>query len=451
MKYLSSPSVLWIALVMAAVPPALVRAAAAPVPREMAMMMILAKEDDSGPAAAAIQKLQDRIKEHPGDARGIEQLGRLFISQARAKFDPGGYKLAEMCGQVLLQEDAKSAQGLLLQGEALLAMHRFHEGEAVARQLLLVRHEMADHALLGDALMEQGRLDEAVQAYQAMIDAKPCLASYSRVAHMRWLRGDLEGAIEMAALAIDCGSYKDPDSLAWVTARLAFYQWQDGQLEKSLATARRAAELVPGYPHALLVMGRVLLALGKPAEAADGLDKASQRTPLPEVLWALADASRAAGRMERAEAAEALLLKTGAATDPRSFALYLATRHIQPGRALALASAELETRADVHSFDALAWAQQAAGQQKQALEAIAKALAENTRDARLYLHAGLIAGAAGDGVASAAHLDKAQALRRCLLPSELEALDQARKALSQPSPRPDLPPKQVVIKPSTPQ
>ena len=61
-----------------------------------------------------------------------------------------------------------------------------------------------DYGLLGDALMEQGRLAEAVAAYQRMVDLRPDLQSYSRVAHIRWLKGDLDGAIEVARLAARC-------------------------------------------------------------------------------------------------------------------------------------------------------------------------------------------------------------------------------------------------------
>ncbi|MDB6136952.1 MAG: tetratricopeptide repeat protein [Verrucomicrobiaceae bacterium] len=448
MKAFSFPALMRTALVILAGMPCLSWGADAPVAPTMAMEMILAKEEDAGPLAAPMQKLQEKIKANPGDSRSIEQLGRFFIAKARVNFDPGCYKLAEMCGVVLVRNDPKNAQGLLLQGETLLAMHRFHEAEGVARSLLAQRQDMTDHALLGDALMEQGRLDEAVQSYQAMIDAKPCLASYSRVAHMRWLRGDIEGATQMAEEAIACGSYRDPEPMAWVTARLSFYQWQDGRLEKALATAARACELVKDYPHALLVTGRVLLAQGKPVEAAAALEKTALKLPLPEVLWALADAARAAGQSGRAEAVEGRLIKSGAATDPRSFALYLATRHLQPQRALALSLAELETRADVHTYDALAWAQQAAGRLDEAAATMKKALAENTRDARLYAHAGLIANAAGDTGAASLWLDLAQAMRHALLPSELEALDHARKVSPAPPSRPDQPPQQVANQPA---
>ena len=57
------------------------------------------------------------------------------------------------------------------------------------------RTVVLDYGLLGDALMEQGRLDEAAAAYQQMIDLKPFYQSYTRAAHVRWMKGDLEGAL----------------------------------------------------------------------------------------------------------------------------------------------------------------------------------------------------------------------------------------------------------------
>src|SRR5438034_5812373 len=68
-----------------------------------------------------------------------------------------------------------SSEGLLLRGHALHSQHRFHEAEQVAQQLIKVRQAPFDYGLLGDVLMEQGRLRDAVGAYQKMLDLKPNL------------------------------------------------------------------------------------------------------------------------------------------------------------------------------------------------------------------------------------------------------------------------------------
>ena len=45
-----------------------------------------------------------------------------------------------------------------------------------------------------------------IEAYQKMADLKPCLQAYTRIAHVRWLKGDLEGAIEVAEEAAGTGT-----------------------------------------------------------------------------------------------------------------------------------------------------------------------------------------------------------------------------------------------------
>jgi hypothetical protein len=86
--------------------------------------------------------------------------------------------------------------------------------------------------------------------------------------------------------------------------------------------------------------------------------------------------------------------------------------------ALRLAREELETRTDVFTQDALAWALAADGQWSQAREPLAKALAEGTQDARLFLHAAVIASRAGQLDEALGWVEKLQPLLHCLLPSE---------------------------------
>ena len=56
----------------------------------------------------------------------------------------------------------------MLRGHVLHNPHQFKEAESLARRLITERGAWFDHGLLGDALMEQGKLDEAEQAYQVL-------------------------------------------------------------------------------------------------------------------------------------------------------------------------------------------------------------------------------------------------------------------------------------------
>ncbi len=111
--------------------------------------------------------------------------------------------------------------------------------------------------------MEQGKLDQAVVAYQAMMDQKPSPQAYSRAAHIRWLKGDLPGAIELMSWAAGVSSPRDPESAAWTRVRLARYEWQAGDSKRAWSSSMKRSSLQPQYPPALLERGRVLLGFRK--------------------------------------------------------------------------------------------------------------------------------------------------------------------------------------------
>src|SRR6185503_12610092 len=103
---------------------------------------------------------------------------------------------------------------------------------------------------------------------QKMIDLKPFYQSYTRAAHLRWLRGDLHGAIEMMHAAVKAASPRDRESVAWAYARLATYELQRGHLADAERMAASSLQYVPDYAAALLARGRIQLARGRNADAA---------------------------------------------------------------------------------------------------------------------------------------------------------------------------------------
>lgn len=173
-----------------------------------------------------------------------------------------------------------------------------------------------------------------------------------------------------------------------------------------------------------------MLSENKTDEAVAALQIAAKGNPLPEYEWSLADALRTAGKTADATALEQRLKKHGATNDPRTYSLYLATRHEHPDIALELARAELQVRRDVFTFDAVAWASLAADRVEDARAHLRSALAEGTQDARLFYHAGVIALTAGDKDEAANYFQKASPLQHTLLPSEREGLLRATAQLN---------------------
>ena len=380
--------------------------------------LVLASLTGNQPIDAEIARLQKQALNETGRPAALERLGWIFVRKARTTFDPGFYKLAEQSATCMEANGSSGADALLLRAHALQSLHRFSEAEATARELVKVRERPFDYGVLGDVLIDEGKIREGAAAYQMMVDLRPDLQSYVRAAYVRWLTGDVDGAIQLMRLAVTSSSPNDPESGAWAFTRLALYQLQRSATNQGLVSCDAALSLQKDYAPALMARGRILLTLNRPADAVSDLRRAAELNPLPEYLWALADALRAAGDLGAAKNIESQIIERGAAEDPRSFSLYLATHSEQLDRAVELAERELANRQDIFTHDALAWALAAAGRPTEAQVHTKQALSEGTRDARLYFHAGVIAALSGETAQARQWLQQAAPMRDTLLPSE---------------------------------
>jgi tetratricopeptide (TPR) repeat protein len=416
--------------------------------------LALAAHSGGGKIDREITRLQREIRSNAvpfQTAAMIEKLGWSFVKKARESFDPGFYKLAEQCALCLESRQLESKQGdsgptgqspnqplstpqsmrsaaLLLRGHALHNMHRFSDAEKIGRELVELRGLAYDFGLLGDALIEQGKTNEATLAYQKMMEIKPGPQAYSRAAHVRWLRGDTEGARALMLMSAQATGQGDPESAAWAWSKLAIYELEAGEMKRARAFCDEALRMRADYPPALLASGRILLAENRASEAVEPLERAAQLNPLPEYQWALADTLRAANREDDAAKVERQLVATGAANDPRSYSLFLATRGQQTDVALRLAEEEFKVRRDVYTLDALAWAQNAKGDTAEAWKTMQSALASGTVDARLYLHAAAISAQAGETARARIYAGKAAKSALSLLPGERIRLKQLKRS-----------------------
>jgi tetratricopeptide (TPR) repeat protein len=384
-----------------------------------------------------IARLQQEIRSNARPfqtAAMVEKLGWSFVEKARESFDPGFYKLAEQCALCLDSKQKENQQGgqpadrplsttqslrsaaLLLRGHALQNLHRFGEAEKIARELVETRGLAYDFGLLGDALIEQGKTDEAALAYQKMMETRPGPQAYGRAAHLRWLKGDTDGA--RALMLMSAQSAGQTESAAWAWSKLAMYELHAGDVKRAREACDAALKMRSEYAPGLFALGRVLLAENKVGEAVDALERAAHLNPLPEYQWALADALSVANRGAEAEEVERRIAATGAANDPRSYSLFLATRGRDPDLALRLAEEELKVRRDVYTLDALAWAQSAKGDAAGGWKTMRSALALGAPDARLYLHAAAIAAQAGENREAKIYARKAAKSAFSLLPGE---------------------------------
>jgi len=361
--------------------------------------LMLANSDPGGDQKndAKIRKLQASLAKRPELVQDWIELGNTWIQKARDVARPGLYANAGGAASRALALEPANRLALELQGLVLMNDHRFAEAAKLMQQVVQSAPDRpVAWGTLSDALLELGRTDEAIDAAQHMMDLKPNLPSYSRAAYLQWVRGDVQGAKDSLRLAIDAGNGSiDREPRAWVIVQAAMVFWNEGDAEGALAGFEQALKELPGFPPALVGKGRVLIGRGDGKTAEPLLAQAYRANPLVETGWLLGDARELADDDAGAQQVWTEIERKGIA-DPRTLALFLATKKLRTDRAVELALAERKTRDDEYTEDTVAWALYRAGRLPEALQATTSALKLGTRDARLWYHAGAIQMASGD-------------------------------------------------------
>lgn len=352
----------------------------------------------------------------------FEKLGWAYLNKARVNHDSRYAFLAGQVADCLADRRPAGNEWRLMRAYLLHQQHRFKEAEKIAMELVNTRGRWFDYAVLGDVLMEQGKMSEAIGAYQKMVDQKPGPQAYGRIGRIRWLVGDVEGAREMTALAVQSTSTRDRDSAAWWRTELARLQWQQGAIESALQLVQHALTLYPEHAAANFLAGQILLAEGDAKSAVAYLSHAADLDPIPEYLWTLAEAQIETGDLVGAERTEAWLIRSGQVADPRTLSLYLASRHLDSEKALTLAHSEKQIRQDPFTLDLLAWAYFKTGNLTTADEYMVRAMSHGTRHPRLFFHAAAIAGARGETERAGEYVALALNDAHMLMPSERRQL-----------------------------
>lgn len=332
------------------------------------------------------------------DPQAWTQLARALVKKARQSSDGRFYAQAEAAAEQALSLSPDSAAAQQVRLAVLLHAHQFSQAYRTAA--LALREHPRDSTLwaaLGDAALELGDYDAALRAHQTMLDLKPDLRAYSRGAQLRYLLGDAAGALELWGQAIDAGSPRDPESRAYCRVQLADLLSRTGKYEAARSALELALRELPGYAPAQAARAAWLLHVVD-APAAAVAEVSAALSAEPQISWRILaqEALEALGREAEAQAALPALLRDGEQQDPRTLALFLATRRLHLDLALRLAQSEAQRRPDLWSMDALAWAQERSGQHEAAWLTMQRALRLGTVDPGLAFHAGVIAQARGD-------------------------------------------------------
>jgi tetratricopeptide (TPR) repeat protein len=366
---------------------------------------------------ARITSLQESLRGDGERAQGpaATMLGQAYLQKARETGDPGYYPKAETLFQQALAGDSDDVEAIVGLGTLALARHQFATAlDWGERARALAPYHTAAYGVIGDAQVELGRYDEAVETVQAMVDLRPDLSSYSRVSYVRELMGDRVGALTAMEQAATAGS-SYAENVAWVRVQLGNVRFDGGDLAGAANEYAAALAALPGYAPGLAGQARVAAARGDLDTAATLYDRAVRAIPLPEFVIGYGDVLSAAGRTDEAHAQYALVTAiqqlyaaNGVDTD-LELALFTADHgraEDLPG-AVAQARAQVAVRPSIVAWDVLAWTLYRNGDLDGAAEASKQALHLGTQNALMRFHAGMIAAARGETAQAITFLESA--------------------------------------------
>ena len=355
-----------------------------------------------GVGASMLTALEAQVRAQPRDARLLTQLGFAYQLRWRETADPSYLQRSETALGRAVRFGVEDADAVLGLGSLALIKHDFRaalqQGQTARR---LLPGSSRPFGVIGDALIELGRYDEAFAAFERMVTLRPSLSSYARVAYARELVGDREGAVGAMRLALDAAA-GHPEPTAWANVELAKLELGLGHTDAARRHARAGLRVLPGYPSARIELARIDAASGELDAAIAGARRAAEAIPTTSAVTLLADllerdGRRANARHQRATIAviDRLLEANGVQVDLES-AVARADNLTSPNETVELARRARAARPSIYGDDALAWALARAGRCAEAIPLARRALRLGTEDGLLRFHLGYAQGCAGD-------------------------------------------------------
>lgn len=369
------------------------------------------------PLDRQITTLQQSVQSKTPNASLYAQLGLAYLQKVRESGDPSFYARAEQILQKALELDPKNPEAIGGMGTLQLARHNFADALSWGLKGASLNPYAAFHyGVIGDALIELGRYDEAVQAVQRMVDLRPDLSSYARVSYLRELKGNYDGAVQAMKQAVQAGGATS-ENQAWVLYQLGNLYFSRNDLNNADSAYQEALATFPNFVYARAGLARIKAAVGDVEGALNLYKQVTAQMPLPEflieygdLLWVSGRKNEATNQFEIVRAIQKLYRDNGVNTDLEL--VFFSADHCEgdackDSQLLATARKQLELHPSIKTADTLAWVLYQAGDYRSAREYSQKALSIGTQDSRSFFQAGMIAFKLGDKASARNYLDKA--------------------------------------------
>lgn len=354
----------------------------------------------ASPADIQMQKAAEVVAQYPDLAMSHVNLAAAILAKVR---ETGDYSLNRKADESIdraLRIDPKNFGAQILQTQIYLSEHKFREALDLAQTLAKTNpNDQSVLAAITDAQTELGLYTEAVRSAQKFVDTHPNASSYTRVAHIRSLYGDVAGAIEARKLAVRIADPLDKEGLAWFNSELGKEYWNAGNFAEAEKAFDRALEIFPDYHWALAGRGKILAGRGEYEKAIEIFVRLNSRLPQTERAIFLGDLYKIIGQNEAARKTyeEAVRRERESAEgDMHRIALLWADQDTNLDEALEIARKDREQNGDLAASDTLAWCYFKKGKLVEAKKSSDEALRLKTKNALFYFHAAMIENALGN-------------------------------------------------------
>lgn len=244
------------------------------------------------------------------------KLAELFIQEARVTgehphYYPAALQMLEEVLNRITQADYSNLKmeqkdllfrALAAKASVQLSLHDFSNAlETATKAVAINPHNAQIYGALVDAHVELGNYDKAVEMADKMVSIRPDLRSYSRVAYLREIFGDVNGAAEALDMAIKAGM-PGQEATAWARLTLGnlhrtYGDWNKAEMQYQMILAERA-----DYPFAIAALGEVEMHKKNYAKAEELLKKAASIIPEVGFYEQLAELYKMTGRTAEYEA-----------------------------------------------------------------------------------------------------------------------------------------------------
>jgi tetratricopeptide (TPR) repeat protein len=374
-----------------------------------------------------IKELERLVKERPEITSNVQRLAAAIHTRGRFRNDPKEMASAIAILSDCIKKDQGNAICFLMRAEQEQSLHKFKEARSDLQRVRLIYDDSG--AASGISLTRvtdleteldwnDGLYEKAIPAIRKARKERPSNATWLRDAQLRNDLGASQDEIDQAfEAAEDEISDTAPLQVAHLNLQRGIQRVGRGDLEKACEFFREAERRMPTYVAAIEHLAETLHMMGGHDDEAITLyEKVVTLSSDPEFAHALGDLYVAHDRKKEGEELqakaktgyEALLKEFPEAMYWHASEFYMSTGDKK--RALGLLEKNLTLRPNSTSYVALAKAQLANDQPKEAKSSIDKALAMPLKSATLFFTASKIEKQSGDTAAAETHLTQAKAL-----------------------------------------